>query len=144
MCRGEYPCWQREATGGVYQSAYGKLSCLRLLLIKHDVPLKSAVFRGGTWGDHLHALCWRKMIGNVICQQHWVDSFDIELQKHVNECMERRSDSSSLKSELLGFDGCLQLCSLEFLIARSLCEMQIYIYITAVHLKQATFDMVTA
>lgn len=134
----------REAIGGVYQSVYGKHPRLRLLLIKHDVPLKSAVFRAGTWGDHLHALCWRKMIGNVICQQHWVDLFDIKLRKLVNEYMERRSDFSSLKSELLGFNGCLPLCFLEFLITRSLCEKHIYIYITAVHLKQATFYMITA
>lgn len=46
----------REAIGGVYQSVYGKHPRLRLLLIKHDVPLKSAVFRAGTWGDHLHGL----------------------------------------------------------------------------------------
>lgn len=77
----------REANGGVYQSVHGKHSRLRLLLIKHDVPLKSAVFHAGTWGDHLYALCRRKMIGNVICQQHWVDSFDIKLQKHVKEWM---------------------------------------------------------
>lgn len=57
MCRGEYPCWQGKANGGVYQSVHGKRSHLRLLLINHDVPLKSAVFHAGTWGDHLYALC---------------------------------------------------------------------------------------
>lgn len=39
-----------EANGGVYQSVHGKHSHLWLLLIKHDIPLKSAVFHAGTWG----------------------------------------------------------------------------------------------
>lgn len=69
----------REANGGVYQCVHGRHSHLWLLLIKHDVPLKSAVFHAGTWGDHLYALCWRKMIGNVIAnkteQNHFILSY---------------------------------------------------------------------
>lgn len=30
----------------------------------------------GPGGDHLYALCWSKMIGNVICQQLWCDFRD--------------------------------------------------------------------
>lgn len=56
--QGQISLLAREASGGIYQSAvHGELSCLRLPLIKRDVPLKSAVFHAGTWGDHLHALC---------------------------------------------------------------------------------------
>lgn len=52
------PAGKREANGGVYQSErWRALRHLWLLLIKHDVPLKSAVFHAGTWGHHLHALC---------------------------------------------------------------------------------------
>lgn len=51
-------CWQeRQNGGGVYQSVRRNLSVYELLLIKHDVPLTSAVFHAGTLGDHLHALC---------------------------------------------------------------------------------------
>lgn len=32
--------------------------------------------QGPGGGDHLYALCWMKMIGNVICQQLWCDLRD--------------------------------------------------------------------
>lgn len=40
----------KEANGGVYQSARGTRSVLWLLLIKHDIPLKSAVSHAGPGG----------------------------------------------------------------------------------------------
>lgn len=48
--QGQIALLGKEANGGVYQSVRGKPSHLRLLLIKHDVPLNSAVFHAGPGG----------------------------------------------------------------------------------------------
>lgn len=48
--QGQIALLAKEANGGVYQSVHRKHSHLWLLLIKHDIPLKSAVFHAGPGG----------------------------------------------------------------------------------------------
>jgi hypothetical protein len=55
------------------------------LLIKRDVPLKSAVFMRGTSGYHLYALCQPKVIGNVMRPLLRVTTFDEVQHKQMQQ-----------------------------------------------------------
>lgn len=80
--QGQIALLAKEANGGVYQSVHGKHSHLWLLLIKHDIPLKSAVFHAGPGGTICtpYADDWQ-----CHCPQHRVDTSDAELLKDAKE-----------------------------------------------------------
>lgn len=83
----------KEANGGVNQSERGKHSHLWLLLIKHDVPLKSAVFHAGTWGGPSVHLMLKEDDWQCDCQQERVDTSDAVIKR----CKRKKIGKSKVK-----------------------------------------------
>lgn len=96
----------KEANGGVYQSQRGKLSSLWLLLIKHDVPPKSAVFHAGTWGGPSVHLMLKEDDWQCDCQQEWVDPSDAVIERCKRKIGKSKVKKSTVRAPLTAYEWC--------------------------------------